>query len=68
MTWGSIDGTPLRLDTDVLPTTAQAFKMANIPKRDALGMRLAEKVAQATKERKKAASLAARWAYSEMVE
>lgn len=60
MTWGSIDGTPLRLETDVLPTTAQAFKMADVPKRDALGLKLAEKVAQATKERKKAASIAAR--------
>lgn len=60
MTWGTIDGTPLRLDTDIVPTTAPAFKMPDIPKREAMGIRLAEKAAKASKERKRAATLAAR--------
>ena len=60
MTWGTIDGTPLRIETDIVPTAAPAFNMPDVPKRDALGLKLAEKAAKANKERKKAASLAAR--------
>ena len=60
MTWGTIDGTPLRLETDIVPTSAPAFKMPKVPKREALGIKLAEKAAKANKDRKKAATLAAR--------
>ena len=60
MTWGTIDGTPLRIEADVMPTSAPAFKMPDVPKRDALGHKLAEKAAKANKERKKVASMAAR--------
>ena len=59
--WPGIDGTPLRLETDILPTSAPAFKIMDVSKRDAVGLRLAESAAKATKERKKAASLAARY-------
>ena len=60
MTWGSIDGTPFRLDTDITPSSGPTFKMPKIPKREELAIKLAEKSANATRERKKAAILAAR--------
>lgn len=60
MTWGTIEGTPFRLETDVIPTTGPSFKMPKISRREQVAMKLAEKAAKANKERKKAAMLAAR--------
>ena len=60
MTWGTIEGTPFQLETDVIPSAGPSFKMPKIPKREEIALKLAEKAAKATKERKKAAVLAAR--------
>lgn len=63
MTWGTIEGTPFRLETDVIPTTGPSFKMPKISRREQVAMKLAEKAAKANKERKKAAMLAARYVW-----
>ena len=60
MTWGSIDGTPFRLETDVVPNSGPAFKMPKESAREKLAHRLADKNSKAYKERKKAAAHAAR--------
>ena len=60
MTWGSIEGTPIHLETDVVSTSAPSFKMPKPPKREALAHRLADKANKANRERKKAAAEAAR--------
>ena len=60
MTWGTIDGTPFHLETDLTPHSGPTFKMPKAPKREELAHRLVEKAAKANKERKKAAAMAAR--------
>lgn len=60
MTWGTIDGTPFHLDTDLTPHSGPAFKMPKAPRREELAHKLVEKTAKANKERKKAAAMAAR--------
>ena len=60
MTWGSIEGTPFHLETDVVPNTGPSFKMPKVPKREKLAHQLAEKANKANRERKKAAVQAAR--------
>lgn len=59
MTWGSIDGTPLHLETDVTPGHGPTFKIPSIPRREEIAHRLADKATKSTRERKKAAALAA---------
>lgn len=58
MTWGSIEGTPIRIDSDSRPFTPSgpSFKMPKIPTREKVALRLADQVAKATRERKKAMS------------
>ena len=34
MTWGTIEGTPFQLETDVIPSAGPSFKMPKIPKRE----------------------------------
>lgn len=60
MTWGSVEGTPLHLDTDVTPGHGPTFKIPDVPRREAIAHKLADKVTKSTRERKKAAALAAR--------
>lgn len=62
MTWGSIEGTPLRLDSDVFPSSAggPSFKMPKIPTREKLALKLADQVAQASREKKKKRALVSR--------
>lgn len=60
MTWGSIDGTPFHLETDLTPHSGPTFKMPKTPRREEIANRLVEKAAKANKERKKAAAMAAR--------
>lgn len=60
MTWGSIEGTPFHLETDLTPHSGPTFKMPKTPRREEIAHKLVEKVAKATKERKKAAAMAAR--------
>ena len=60
MTWGSIEGTPLRLETDITPGHGPTFKMPKIPKREEIAHRLADKVTKSTRDRKRAAAQAAR--------
>ena len=60
MTWGSIEGTPVHLETDVVPGPGPTFKMPDIPRREKLAHRLADKATKTTRERRKAAAVAAR--------
>lgn len=60
MTWGSIEGTPLHLETDITPGHGPAFKIPHIPRREEIAHKLADKATKSTRERKKAAAWASR--------
>lgn len=60
MTWGSIGGTPLHLETDVTPGRGPTFKMPTILRREQLAHQLADNVTKSTRDKRKAAALAAR--------
>jgi protein DGCR14 len=62
MTWGSIEGTPVHLDTDVVPGPGPTFKIPTVPRREELAHQLADKATRSTRERRKAAAVAARCA------
>ena len=64
MTWGSIEGTPLHLETDVTPGRGPTFKIPAVPRREEIAHRLADNVTKSTRDRRKAAALAARWVYA----
>jgi protein DGCR14 len=54
MTWGTIDGTPFRLDgsdTPKLATPGPVFRMPEPKKREQLGLALAEKVSRKHREK-----------------
>ena len=58
MTWGSIEGTPFRLDggdTPIAGTPGPTFKMPEPKKRDQLGLALAEKVSRQHREKRRQA-------------
>lgn len=58
MTWGSIEGTPFRLDggdTPVTGTPGPTFKMPEPKKRDQLGQALAERVSRQHREKRRQA-------------
>ena len=58
MTWGSIEGTPFRLDggdTPIAGTPGPIFKMPEPKKRDQLGIALAEKVSRQHREKRRQA-------------
>ena len=61
MTWGSIGGTPVHLDTDVVPGPGPTFKIPTVPRREELAHQLADKATKSTRERRKAAAVAARY-------
>ncbi len=56
MTWGEIEGTPFRLDGSDTPLpsslTGPAFHLQDVPERDRIGMKLAEKVARSYRDRR----------------
>lgn len=52
MTWGSIVGTPIRIDSDSVPH-GPLFKMPKIHAREKVGLKLADQVAKASRERRK---------------
>lgn len=54
MTWGSIEGTPVKIDS----TPGPSFKMPKIPVREKIGLKLADQVAKASRERKKTSVVA----------
>ncbi len=56
MTWGSIEGTPVRLDSDSIP--GPSFKMPKIPTRERIALKLADQVAKTSRERRKHSSAA----------
>ena len=59
MTWGSIEGTPFRLDggdTPVQASPGPAFKMPAPKKRDELARSLVEKVSKKHREKKREAA------------
>lgn len=54
MTWGTIDGTPFRLDAGDTPrpnTPGNTFKMPEPKKREQIGLALAEKVSRKHREK-----------------
>jgi protein DGCR14 len=58
MTWGEIEGTPFRLDggeTPVTRTPGPTFRIPEVPKRDRIGLNLAEEVGKAHRAKKKEA-------------
>lgn len=63
MTWGEIEGTPFRLDgsdTPLRPSTGgPSFRIAETPKRDAIALELAGKVAEQQRSKKEKAIEAA---------
>lgn len=53
MTWGSIEGTPMRIESDSRPfSSGPSFKMPKIPAREQVALRLADQLAKATREHK----------------
>lgn len=60
MTWGSVEGTPQRLDTEVVPPPGPSFKMPKIPAREKMAIKLADEVAKASRQRKKIVAATAR--------
>ena len=55
MTWGTVDGTPMRLDGDVTATPGPVFKIPKMSMREELGHRLADKAVKSQRDKKKAA-------------
>ena len=55
MTWGSIDGTPTRIDSDSRPYTASgpSFKMPKISTRERIASSLVDQAIKRTREQKK---------------
>lgn len=53
MTWGTIEGTPLHLDTDIVATPGPVFKIPKTPRREVLAHRLAEKASKGQSEKRK---------------
>jgi len=51
MTWGEIEGTPLRLDA----TPAPSFKIPEVPRREKLARSLVEKASQQHRDKRKKA-------------
>ena len=62
MTWGSIGGTPLHIETDVTAGHGPTFKMPTVQRREQLARQLADKVTKSTRDKRKASALAARLA------
>ena len=60
MTWGSIEGTPQRLDSDLTPSSGPTFKLPKESVREKVALKLADEVAKATRARKKATLVSAR--------
>lgn len=61
MTWGSIDGTPLRLDSDSVTPTGPSFKMPKVPAREMVALKLADQVAKANREKRKKSTSVTRY-------
>ncbi len=54
MTWGTIEGTPQRLDSDLTTTPGPAFKLPKESVREKVALKLADEVVKASRTRKKA--------------
>jgi hypothetical protein len=52
MTWGSIEGSPMKIDSDCA-VSGPSFKMPKIPAREKVALKLADEVAKASRDRKK---------------
>ncbi|XP_070573022.1 splicing factor ESS-2 homolog [Ptychodera flava] len=55
MTWGEIESTPFRLDGSQTPAPGPSFRIPDVPRREKIGMRLAEKVSQTQRSKKQEA-------------
>ncbi|XP_070573793.1 splicing factor ESS-2 homolog [Ptychodera flava] len=53
MTWGEIESTPFRLDGSQTPAPRPSFRIPDVPRREKIWMRLAEKVSQTQRSTKK---------------
>ena len=52
MTWGNVEGTPVRIDSDYIPP-GPSFKIPKIPMREKVAVKLADQVAKASRDRRK---------------
>lgn len=53
MTWGSIEGTPMRIESE---SSGPSFKIPKIPSREKIALKLADEVAKTSRERRKVSS------------
>ena len=56
MTWGELDGTPLRLDATPSATPGPTFKIPDPPRREQLGHQLVEEINKQHRNKRKEAS------------
>ena len=59
MTWGEIEGTPLRLDATPLSNNVPSFKIPEPPRRETLAHSLVEKASKQHREKRRKAFAAA---------
>ncbi len=55
MTWGEIDGTPMRMDQTPGSTPGPTFKIPEPPRREQLGHKLVEKISKQHRDKRKEA-------------
>lgn len=62
MTWGSVEGTPVRIDSDSINPISggPSFKIPKIPAREKIALKLADQVAKTSRERRKISSAVVR--------
>ena len=64
MTWGNIEGTPVKIESNINPPVGPSFKMPKVLPREKAALKLADQVAKANKDRKKITMMAARFVKS----
>lgn len=55
MTWGELEGTPLRLDATPIATPGPTFKIPEPPRREQLGHQLVEEINKQYRTKRKVA-------------
>ena len=53
MTWGEIEGTPMRLDATPGPAKGPTFKIPEQPRREQLGHQLVEKMSKQHRDKRR---------------
>lgn len=60
MTWGTIEGTPVRIDSDSI-VGGPTFKIPKIPSREKIALKLADQVAKTSREKRKVSPVITRF-------